>query len=225
MPRRNLPLVTGEIYHTLNRGTGSIPIFRTDKDYQKFLAILLYYQNAQVPFRFSRFVHLEREERVKLKKDLAKKKIFLVEIIAYCLMENHFHLLLKQEKDNGIMNLLRLVQNSYSHYFNKKSKRKGLLFEGSFKAIRVETEPQLLHLSRYIHLNPYSAYAVKNLSSLFKYPYSSLGEYINKRQKEVCQKNTILKLLSSRKKYKQFVSNQADYQRSLQTIKHQFLEK
>jgi len=139
-------------------------------------------------------------------------------------MPNHFHLLLKQSKDKGILTFMRSFQNSYAHYFNHKAKRKGTLFQGRFKTIRVETEAQLLHLSRYIHLNPLSSYVIKDLTALWQYPYSSLLEYINLQKSQYCQKQIILKQFSNRLDYKKFVSDRADYQQSLEKIKHQLLE-
>ena len=139
-------------------------------------------------------------------------------------MINHYHLLLKQIKNNGIFNFIRLLNNSYSHYFNTKYKRKGSLFEGRFKAARIENDAQLLHLSRYIHLNPYSSFLVKNSEELISYPFSSLSEYLRQNKDNICHKEIVLGQFSDFKDYKKFVLNQADYQRSLQGIKHQLLE-
>jgi len=146
------------------------------------------------------------------------------DVVAWCLMPNHFHLLLKQTKNAGIENFLQRVAGSCSHYFNTKYKRKGPLFEGRFQAIRIESDEQLLHLSRYIHLNPYSGYVVKTLRQLEDYPYSSFPEYIEKKEVEVCNKDIILEEFDTPKSYKKFVFDQADYQRSLERIKHQTLE-
>ncbi|MBN1262974.1 MAG: transposase [Candidatus Pacebacteria bacterium] len=163
-------------------------------------------------------------DKENLKKELRKKKDFLVEIVAYCLMPNHFHLLVKQAKDRGIRNFITKSCNSYSHYFSTKYKRKGPLFEGRFKAIRVETEEQLIHLSRYIHLNPYSSYLVKNFKKLAAYPFSSLPEYLNNIKDPICQKEIVLSYFSGFEDYKKFVFRQAEYQRELGKIKHLALE-
>ena len=185
---------------------------------------MLYYQNANTPFRFSFLPRLSSEKRSKFIKKLKQEKEFWVEIIAYCLMPNHFHLLVKQSKDNGTFNFMRLFQNSYAHYFNRKNDRKGSLFEHRFKAVRIATEEQLFHLSRYIHLNPYSSYIVKGLPALAKYPHSSLPEYLSSHEPQLCQKEIILNKFANRSAYKKFVFDQADYQQSLEKIKHQALE-
>jgi len=213
MPARNIPLVTNKIYHILNRGTGAIPIFKKKFDYLKFLKSLFYYQNTNPP-----------NQRQKIIQEMQQKQDFLVKIIAFCLMPNHFHLLLKQQKNNGIVRFISLIQNSYSRYFNLKYQRKGGVFEGRFKAIRIETEAQLLHLSRYIHLNPHSSYLTKTLDQLFLYPYSSLPEYLGKSDKSLSQKEIILAHFPSKISYRKFIEDQADYQRSLEEIKHQLLE-
>lgn len=225
MPIRTTPLVNNEIYHVLNRGNGAIPIFKTQWDYKKFLEIMFYYQNISPPKRLSQFLLLPASERANFETEFRQKKDFLVEIIAYCLMPNHFHLLLKQIKDNGINKFMRLFQNSYSHYFNNKNNRKGPLFEDRFKAILVETNNQLLHLSRYIHINPYSSHLVKDFSSLLAYKYSSLPEYLAPVNLQYCQKEIVLGQFPSSSAYKKFILDQADYQRSLEQIKHQILEK
>jgi len=224
MPIRLTPLITGEYYHLLNRGTGGIPIFHQKKDYQKFLTTFLFYQNSSPPIQLAKFLTLPPEERKRLWEKLRNPRERQVEIITYCQIPNHFHFLLKQTKKMGIENFLRWLTNSYSHYFNTKYKRKGSLFGGRFKAIRIETNEQLLHLSRYIHLNSYSSYVIKNLKDLEEYPYSSFPEYIQKRETNFCHKEIILGQFKDPASYKKFVLDQADYQRSLEQIKHQLLE-
>jgi len=225
MPSRKIPLVTGEIYHVVNRGVGAIPIFANHRDYQRFTLTFRYYQNQKVPFQFSKFLGLPKEEKEKLFNRLQEEKDFLVEIIAYCLMPNHYHFLLRQKTDNGILNFIRLTTDSYSKYFNIKSKRKGSLFEGRFGAIRVENETQLIHLARYIHLNPHSSFVIKTSKDLLAYPHSSLGEYLKPKGIGFCQKELIYAYFKTPREYREFVLNQADYQRNLEIIKHQLLEK
>lgn len=224
MPARNFPLITNEYYHVLNRGNGGMPIFKSKYDYYKIIQILSYYQNVSHTVRFSKFITLPLDQRNQLLQEFKNKKDFFVEIIAYCLMPNHFHLILKQQKDEGIFNFLRLLSNSYAHFFNIKYKRRGSLFEGRFKAIRLENDYQLLHVSRYIHLNPYSAFLVKDAEYLKEYPFSSFQEYLGLVKNSICQKDIILSQFKSIKDYEKFVLDQADYQRNLEIIKHQILE-
>ncbi len=224
MPGRNIPLVNNQIYHVLNRGVASQPIFLNKKDYQRALETVFYYQNEDLPLSYSTFLKLSQPKREETLKKLKGKGNFLIEIIAFCLMPNHFHLLLKQVQDNGISIFMSNLSNSYTRYFNISHKRIGPLFQGKFKAIRIETEEQLLHGSRYIHLNPYTSYVIKTLKELETYPYSSFAEYLNPQKTDHCQKEIILDSFKSSLDYKRFVFDQADYQRKLEETKHLILE-
>jgi len=224
MPARSLPLTTGGFYHVLNRGFGAIPIFRRKSDYCHFLTAVKFYRYASPPLRLSFFKRLSIKERERLRKRVEKENSFLVELVAYCLLPNHFHLLLKQTQDKGIIQFMQRVQNSYSHYFNQKYQRKGSLFESRFTAVRVETEEQLLHLSRYIHLNPLTAGVIKNTTSLLNFPHSSLPEYSGRENSPICQTETILHYFPSVESYLEFVLDRASYQKTLHLIQHQTLE-
>lgn len=115
--------------------------------------------------------------------------------------------------------MLTNLQNSYAKYFNIKNKRQGPLFQSMFKAVRVETDEQFLHLSRYIHLNPYTSYLV-NREQLPSYPWSSYPAYFENKLPEVVNTKAILDLTGNINKYKKFVLDQAEYQKNLNTIKH-----
>lgn len=223
MPQRKTPLITNEIYHVINRGVASQPIFLHDKFYKRFLKTMLYYQNADVKIRFSYFLRMPEQERLQFLQELKQKKNFLTDIIAYCFMPNHIHLLLTQLVDNGITTFMSNFTNSYTKYVNIKTKRAGPLFQGRFKAIRIETNEQLLHVHRYIHLNPYSGLIVKSFDQLIEYRYSSLPEYLGKTNSEICNKDTIVSHFQNTS-YEQFIFDQADYQKKLQYIKHLLLE-
>lgn len=225
MPGRRIPLITNQIYHALNRGVASQPIFLTKKEYQRGLETIFYYQNENPPLSYSTFLKLSQRRRKELLERLKEKKDLLVKIIAFCLMPNHFHFLLKQVQNNGISIFMSNLTNSYTRYFNINHKRVGPLFQGKFKAIRIETDEQLLHVSRYIHLNPYTSYVVKTLKELETYPYSSFAEYLNPQKTDFCHKKIVLENFKSPADYKKFVFNQADYQRRLEEIKHLTLEK
>lgn len=147
-----------------------------------------------------------------------------VSIIAYCLMPNHFHFLLKQLKEDGITIFMNRLANSYSRYFNLKYKRGGTLFQGRFKAILVKNDEQLLHLTRYIHLNPYASGVVKNTKELENYPWSSFREYLKKKKTNQITKDVILDFFQTKESFKQFTLDQADYAKELERIKRLTLE-
>lgn len=225
MPGREIPLVTNQFYHVLNRGVGSQPIFLGKKDYQRMWDSVFYYQNQKPTLSYSHFLRLPSKQRVEFLERLQDQSKFLVKIITLCLLPSHFHLLLEQVNDNGISLFMANLTNSYTRYFNTKNERTGHLFQGKFKAVMIETDEQLLHVSRYIHLNPYSSYLVKDLNQLNIYPYSSLPEYLGISSTNFFQKEIILGQFKSISAYKQFVFDQADYQRSLEQIKHLALER
>ena len=145
----------------------------------------------------------------------------IVEIICYCLMPNHFHLLLKQLRDNGITDFIRLISNGYTRYFNTRHHRIGPLLQGAYKAVLIETDEQLVHVSRYIHLNPLVSLLVKNLTT---YTMSSYPDYIGVRDGKLINKNEILGFFKNTSKYESFVLDQASYAMDLSRIKHQLLD-
>ncbi len=224
MPGREIPLITGEFYHIFNKGIFLQDIFMGKRDFKRAMELVRYYQNNNPPLRFSQFMVLSKEKRDKILKELSNKKDLLVEIICYCLMPNHFHFLLKQLKDQGISKFISQFTNSYTRYFNVKNKRSGHLFQGKFKAVRVITEEQLLHLSRYIHLNPYSSGFVRRIHELKDCSFSSLPEYLGENNFKSCNKQIIITRFRRSKSYWDFVRNQADYQKRLEQIKHLILE-
>jgi len=221
MPFRNRPLVNGQIYHVINRGVAQSPIFLDKKDYVNCLNRLFYYR-AKQKTRFSYLPRFKNQLHYTQPYNIVTKPF--IEIIAYCFMPNHFHLLLRQATDDGISVFMNNYLDSYVRYFNTKHKRRGPLFEGRFKAIRIETDEQLLHVSRYIHLNPYSSFIVKTVDQVFSYPYSSLDQYLTNQDSKVIDKKVVLDFFKTPTLYKEFVKDQADYQQKLDLIKHLTLE-
>jgi len=224
MPGRKIPLVTDQVYHILNRGIASQPVFLTKKNYQRMLEIILYYQNQNPSLSYSHFLRLPVNQRIEFLERLRNKEKFLVEIITLCLMPSHFHLLLKQSQENGISIFMSNLANSYTRYFNTQNKRIGHLFQGKFKSVMIETDEQLLHVSRYIHLNPYTSSIIKTLQELEGYSYSSLPEYLGQSKTNFFQKEIILDQFKDIDSYKNFILNQAEYQKRLEQIKHLIME-
>lgn len=177
MPYRNLNLSNGEYYHLYNRGNNKQVIFHNDSDRHYFQKLLL---------------NLNTEKRTALR-DVAATIIEdedrLVSIGVYCCMPNHFHILVKQEKVNGVSLFMKKVLTAYVMYFNKKYKRSGGLFEGRFKSKHANTDNYLKYLYAYIHLNPIkinpnawsknSDYkSSDNLKFISSYDFSSLQDYL-----------------------------------------------
>lgn len=223
MPGRSTPLVNDHLYHVFHRSIDLKPVFANKVNCKRFVTLLDYYRFANCPLSFSKLKMLNKKARSEIIAELKRDGAPLVEIICFCLMPNHFHFLLRQIKKQGISRFLSNLQNSYTKYYNAKNQRGGTLFQGSFKTVLVETEEQLIHLSRYIHLNPYSGTIVGTLKSLLNYPWSSLPQYL-KQQAGFCQTETILSLFPKPGQYKKFLADRADYQKSLQKTKHLIIE-
>lgn len=218
MAGRNIPLATGEFYHVFNRGITHQPVFQSKRDYEQASLGISYYRFTRPPFKLSRFKSLSQDEKNNVLDSLEKSGNALVKIISFVWMPNHFHLLLKQTEDGGISTFLSRFTNSYTKYFNIKNKRVGDLFQGVFKAVRIETEEQLLHVSRYIHLNPLVSFVVKEKDFLV-YPWSSLPAFLQGKS-SLCWLEPILANFSSSDDYKKFIFDQADYAKELEKIKH-----
>lgn len=221
MPRRKIVIANNEVYHIVNRSIAKIPIFKGKRDYQRALETIDFYRFTNSLLSFSHYKRLQRKKEEEFIENLRKNKT-LIEIFAFCLMPNHCHFLLKQNQNKGISIFMGNFLNSYARYFNTKYKRSGALFQSMFKAIRIESDEQLLHISRYIHLNPSSAYLIE-IKALEGYPWSSFPEYTS-RIHSFTKTDFILNYFKTKGAYKKFVFDQAEYQRELQKIKHLILE-
>jgi putative transposase len=204
------------IYHVLTKSIAGFKIFLDEKDYQRMLDLLKYYQyNPKVKFSY----YITLDHKAKLYHDQLKDENPFVEIIAYCLMPTHIHLALYEVLDRGVSEYMRRVLDSYTRYFNKKINRKGPLWESKIKKVKVISQEQLLHLTRYIHLNPTTAGLVKKPE---EWQYSSYREYIGLENTKMCVKERFFDF--SKKEYKKFVEDRTDYQKSLNLIKNIILE-
>lgn len=222
MSGRLSPLVTGNYYHVFNRGVAKQTTFIVRSDYERAMLTLEYYKSANPPIKLSRFKELSPDNRSKLTDRLIYVNKNLVDIVCFVLMPNHFHFLLKQKIDGGISKYLSLFTNSYTRYFNTKNNRVGPMFQGAFKAVEIESQEQLIHISRYIHLNPYVASVVKK-AGLINYSWSSLPMYFSNKNSVISTKE-ILVHFSERHAYKDFVFDHSDYARELELVKHQTLD-
>jgi len=220
---RKVVFANGEIYHIFNRGIEKRPTFTDKRELNRGIKTLDFYRFANLPLKLSKFLVLPESERVKLAQDLYSKYEKLVEIICYCLMPNHFHFLVKQIKENGVSIFAANFANSYTKYFNTRHERVGPLFQGLFKAVMVESDEQLIHVSRYIHLNPVSSFLIEP-EDLESYRWSSYCEYLDLSESRIVDKTIVLGMFPSKEKYRQFVMDQVDYARQLEQIKHAILE-
>lgn len=223
MPLRGEKFYNGGMYHVFNKTIEHLQIFEDVEICNAFLDILVYYRSTKSKVRYSRYKRLAEKLKREIDISLNFPSFFRVEILSYCLMPNHFHLLLKQQKsDGGVVKFMSDVLNSFTRYYNIKRSRKGPIFLTQFKSKRMRSREQLIHVSRYIHLNPFSSEIVTSEVELLKYPFSSLREYIEEKSPyNISNKEIILnEFQSNRKKYRDFVMGNADYQKALEDIKH-----
>ena len=211
MSTRTLDFSVDEYYHVYNRGTDKRDIFLDDADRNRFIK-LLFIANGTNPFVFRDFpigvpyVEIDRGE-------------LITSIGAYCLMSNHFHILLKETSEDGISKFIGKLLTSYSSYFNKKYKRTGSLFEGTFKATHVDSDEYLKYLLSYIHLNPVkvidpnwkeNAIANRNTAKKYleSYHYSSYVDYSSQNRKErvILNRETFPEYFISTKEFLWFIN-------------------
>lgn len=214
-------LATNEIYHVFNKSVGYENIFIGKKELSRFLSLIDYYRHNP-NLSYSKYKNLPAKERKNTYKTI-KSLPKIVEIYAYALMPNHFHLLLKQLSENGIQKFLSNIQNGFAKYFNIKNGRSGALFQKPFKAKRIANDEIFLHLSRYIHLNPVTSYLI-DLEELASYPWTSYSYYLNDKNDSFVNTKTIINLAGSKERYINFVNNQEDYQRKLHRMKKLLFE-
>ncbi len=198
-----------EIYHVFNKSIAGYKIFNSPEDFRRMTDALSYYRRKQTA-SFS--------TSAKCTALAGKASENLVNIIAYCLMPTHFHLILHNLADNGIAHYTNNVLNSYTRYFNLKHNRKGPLWQGRSKKVLIAKDVYLLHLTRYIHLNPVTGYLVEKPE---EWEFSSYREYTESRENGICDRSF---LSMGPREYENFTNDRIQYQRELKKIKNLILE-
>lgn len=214
---RKDPLVNGYLYHICTKSIAGYKVFRSPEDYSRMIEMIQFYSYDKPPVKFSTYQTMDN--RIDFLKRYIAKNEKLVTIVAYCVMPTHVHMILEQSKDKGISIYMKNLLDSYTRYFNIKNERKGPLWQGRFKSILVEGDEQLLHLTRYIHLNPTSDGLVKEVH---EWPYSSYHEYLGYAEEKVCHFSPYINL--GPEEYRNFVEDRKDYQKKLKEIKDLLLE-
>lgn len=210
------------IYHVFNRGIEKRSTFKDIREFNRALKLFKFYRHREIPTRFSQVIQQPDEIRSRILEDIYKSDK-IVEILCYCLMPNHFHLVLKQKLEGGITRFMSNFTNAYTKYFNTKNQRVGPLFQGIFKSVIVEDDEQLIHLSRYVHLNPITSSFV-TLDKIENYIWSSYPEYLYPSKHKITDNDLILEMFKSTDTYKHFVLDEADYFKKIDKIKHLTLE-
>lgn len=210
---RKVRIVTGEIYHIYNRGVEKRKIFLEDEDYLRFIHDLFEFNDENPAKNFHYYFKFKFKE-VPLPKIEREPRKLLVEILAFCLMPNHFHLMVRQKVENGITQFMRKLGTGYTNYFNQKYERVGPLFQGTFKIVHIKQDAHFLHLPYYIHLNPldlkfpeWRNKEIKNYKEAMKflenYRWSSFLDYIGKKNfPSVTQREFLSEFFEGPEEYK-----------------------
>lgn len=185
---------TGNIFHVYNRGNNKEKIFFDKQDYRAFL------------FRLGLCLGFSEEELNKEKltsMPYSRIRITAMEkgnfkLHAFCLIPNHFHLLVEQITDVPVSNLILKLCTSYARYINKKHERVGHVFQDKFKAVLIENNPQLMWTSAYIHMNPVKDKLAKHPSEYF---WSSYNDYANDRNLTIINKELLTGTFGSQKDF------------------------
>lgn len=203
---RKTKIAPGEYYHIFNRGNNKQKIFLRERDWIRFLFLILHLQSPVVIYNIGNTTANFIRHRVFNISKKTQEKILenkTIELVCFAQMPNHFHLIIKEIKEGGISQYLQRIQDAYTKYFNIKYGLSGHLFQGPFKAVRIRNNEQLLHLSAYIHRNPRE---IKNwLGKEIGYPWSSYQDYIKNRWGDFLETKIILDQFSNSKEYKEFV--------------------
>ena len=178
MPYREDEFAPDQYYHIFNRGAGREPIFFNPDNYNHCLNLMRKY---------------------------APK--YEVTVIAYCLMPNHYHFLIRQETDQPLSKFINVLFNAYVQAINHQQMRTGTLFEGRFRHVRVDRDEYLVHLCRYIHNNPVKANLVKVPGD---WQYSDYLDWIGQKPGMLIDKTFIKERFSKPEEYRQFVMDNLD---------------
>jgi len=220
---RKTEFANGEYYHIFNRGVDRRNVFLDAKDYQRFLLSMDLLNDEEDGLMIEWRNYKNANQGAKLNDFLKlgfRKRDHLVKIIAYCLNPNHYHFILRQVKDKGIEKFMHKIGTSHTKYFNKKNKRSGSLFQGKFKAVHIDSNEYLLYLSVYVNKNNF----IHGYNKDDSWPYSSLANYLGKREDKLVNKDVILKQFENITQYEEFLKNNALYLKEKKEIEKYMIE-
>ena len=221
---RKTTFVNGEHYHIFNRGVDKREIFSDTKDYERFLLSMNLlndkYDGLMIEWRDFKKSNPKLSLADFLKLGF-RRKTKLVEIIAYCLNPNHFHFILKQISDKGIEKFMHKIGISHTKHYNDKYKRNGSLFQGTYKAIMIDSNEYLLYLSAYVNTNNF----IHGYNDNNNWKYSSLLDYLGKRDDGLVSKNVISDQFSKTEDYNAYLKSNAEYMRDKKELQRYLIEK
>ncbi len=219
MPIRK-PMSDNGVFHIFNKSIAGYEIFNNTQEFERFIWMMRFFSIPRAYLSFSNLMRDYKEKDWRLKiEELADQSPPKTRLIAYCLMPTHIHFVLEQKERDAISFFMEKLLNSYTKYFNFKYHRKGPLWESRFKHVACETDDQLLHLTRYVHLNPVTAYLVNKPE---EWAFSSSKEYLNEKLDKLCNWSSLIDLCQE--KYKTFTEDRIEDQRTLAKIKSLLLD-
>lgn len=210
-------IVVGNIYHCLSRGVDGRTIFTNDGDYLRFIHNLFEFNDAK---SVSNNNYWFNTKSISLRSSYIEQstktepRVLLVQLLAFCLMPNHYHLLLRPLSKGGLTLFMRRLNMGYANYFNVKYERKGALFQGRFKSVAVTNDAHFIHLPYYIHCNPLDLFTpewrereIKDYKKAFayleNYRWSSFPDYIGKKNfPSVTQREFLMEFFNGPEEYK-----------------------
>ena len=199
---KKVDLITEEFYHIYNRGVDKRDIFISIDDYYRFLRAIREF-NTLLPIGSLYEKKLLSKKLITNGDSISTMEIespCLVEVIAYCLMPNHFHIILRQKEDKGIEKYMHRIGVGYTMYFNQKNERSGSLFQGRYKARHIDSPGMLSHLSVYVNCN----FKIHGYTGE-EYAWSSLQDYLGKRNGSLCNKSAVLNQFKGIEHYNNFM--------------------
>jgi putative transposase len=201
---RNVQFQNDYYYHICNRGVDKRDVFLGKWDYVRFLESLIKFNQVKATGGLYRiFLSKKYDQSRGPTPKLGVGPLSqgrLVEILAYCLNSNHFHLLLKQKTENGISEFMKRIGSGYTCYFNVKYKRSGSLFQGKYKPREITSTEDLSKMSVYVNCNS----EIHSISKKENWIWSSYLDYVNLRQGNLCNKKEVLEDFNNIEEYKQF---------------------
>lgn len=222
MPKRYSLLVNNCYYHIFSRSISRFKIFNQEQDFARFLEMIDLMRYQDFHHKYSKFQQLPGKIQGDIINHLRKDSPQSVEIIAYCIMPTHFHLIIKQNIENGISDFTGKLCNSYTKYFNSKCHRNGPLWSSRFKNVLIKNDEHMLNLTKYIHLNPTSASLTQNIE---EWPYSSILDYISNKKSGLYILGDFKSIFNfTAKQYADYLKESIKYQKELSRIKYLLID-
>ena len=241
MAQRKIQFVNREIYHVVVRAVEGTELFKDNKDYLRIIHDLFEFNDANPAssnFRTGLYRNknnVTRSDIVTLTSEKRKKRKMLVEILAFCLMPNHVHLLIRQLKESGISKFMQKL-GGYATYYNKKYERKGHLFQGKFYEVHIQNNEQLKTAFVYIHTNPVAIIfpkwkekgvksAARAIDYVEKYRWSSYPDYLgNKNFPSITNREFLLRVMGGVAGCRNFVNTWLKFKQELADFNYVAIE-